>query len=137
MYIHAYQIDNVLNEYRKQLSQKTKGKAHHPAPVPSTLDRVKLSRESQRQSIIDQVSKDIVQRVTQYVQENRFDKPLELSEEGIDPQQHDIPTKTDTVFAYTLIDENNYKRTNTLQFNGGGPLITRTGQQDQGTADKV
>jgi hypothetical protein len=137
MYIHAYQIDNVLNVYRKQLSQKTKVKAHDTTPAPSTLDRVKLSHESQRQSIIDQVSADIVQRVSQYVQENRFEEVLESVKESRNDQQQDSSQKKEAEFSYTLIDENNYKRTNTLQFNNGGPLINKTGQQDQETEDKA
>ena len=137
MYIHAYQIDNVLNVYRKQLSQKTKTKAPNPASVPSTLDRVNLSNESQRQSIIDQVSADIVQRITQYVQENRFDEPTDPTAEGINGQQIDITQNMENEFSYTMIDENNDKRTNTLHFNGPGPLITWTEPQDQALDDTI
>ena len=137
MYIHAYQIDNVLNVYRKQLSQKTKAKALNPEPVPSNLDRVNLSHESQRQSIIDQVSADIVQQITQYIQDNRFEEPLEPTDEGVNARQQDFTQHMEAEFLYTSIDENNYKRTNTLQFNGGGPLNTKTGQQDQATEDKA
>lgn len=137
MYIHAYQIDNVLNVYRKQLSQKTKANALNPEPVPSNIDRVNLSHESQRQSIIDQVSADIVQQITRYIQDNRFEEPLEPTGEGVNARQRNNSQTMETEFSYTMIDENNDKRTNTLQFNGGGPLMTKTGQQDQATEDKA
>ena len=137
MYIHAYQIDNVLNVYRKQLSQKTKAKAPNSAPVPSTLDRVNLSNKNQRQSIIDQISADIVQRITQYVQENRFEEPTDPAAEGINGQHIDIAKNMESEFSYTMIDENNDKRTNTLHFNGPGPLITGTELQDQALEDTI
>ena len=137
MYIHAYQIDNVLNVYRKQLSQKTRANGLNPGPVPATLDRVNLSHESQRQSIIDQVSANILQQITKHIQEDRFEEPLEPNQEGADGQGNNPTQDMETKFSYTMIDENNFKWTNTLSFNGGGPLTAKTGQQDQMTADKA
>ena len=60
MYIQSYQIHNVLNVYRKQLSQGPNAKTTQGSAKAPAHDRVELSVNAQRQALIDQVSTEIV-----------------------------------------------------------------------------
>ena len=52
MYIHSYQIHNVLNDYRKQLSHGPRSNGGKQPTVNETRDRISISKDGQRQSIM-------------------------------------------------------------------------------------
>lgn len=108
MYIHSYQIHNVLNEYRKQLSRDQAMTKKNPSEGTETKDRVILSDEVQRQSIIEQVSSDIVARI-----QNTNCHQSTVRDELDDTQgvgnRHPQRLKRENEFTYTLIDEFNRK----------------------------
>ena len=123
MYIHSYQIHNVLNVYRKQLSQGPGAKAAQSSLKAPTQDRVEISANSQREKLMDQVSTEIVDRIAQYNPQNQFEEMV--------ARQMDQPTvngsagsvKREVEFTYTAIDENNRKSTNSLPIQRFSPLI--------------
>jgi len=126
MYIHSYQIHNVLNDYRKQLSHGPgKGGGNHPT-AKETQDRISISTDGQRQSIMEKISTDIVARITEGGPKNQFEAVLadrldtQASKEAVtaagDPPE----------FRYTVIDENNRKKTNTLTIQGFNPSYQRS-----------
>lgn len=132
MYIHAYQVDNMLNVYRKQLSEKIKTKgAGNPSQSPSNADRVNLSDKGQRQAIINQVSDDIIERITKNSRQNRMEETFQQSIEATMTDKEIITPRKDAEFTYTSIDENNHKKTNTLRISGVGPLTQNEAQQVQ------
>jgi vacuolar-type H+-ATPase subunit C/Vma6 len=60
MHIQSYQIHNVLNVYRRQLSQ---GKSNHPQQVDIAMhstrsDAITISKEGKNQSIMEKVAAD-------------------------------------------------------------------------------
>lgn len=124
MYIHNYQIHNVLNVYRKQLSQGPGAKADKQAPAPPAADRVQIFGSGQRQSLIDQVSAEIVDRIAKAGPQKRFDRMLG-DRMANDPNQGSRANKGETEFAYTAIDESNRKIYNTLRIEKLRPLIDR------------
>ena len=73
MYIHNYQIHNVLNVYRKHLSQETDAKKSAPPPEAPKGDNAALSSGFHRQSLIDQVSAEIVDRISQGGTQKNFE----------------------------------------------------------------
>ncbi len=125
MYIHSYQIHNVLNDYRKQLSHGPRNAGgKHPA-VNEARDRISISTDGQRQSIMEKISSDIVARITEGGPQNQFEAALadrltdQTAREGVSASS-DPPE-----FKYTEIDEHNRKRTNTLTIQGFNPSYQR------------
>ena len=122
MHIHSYQIHNVLNVYRKQLSRGPGGNGSQ-TPSPATAnDRISISTDGQRQSIMDKVFSEIVERITQTGPENQFEAAL-----ADRMAQNPFPSKgpasdTPSDFKYTVIDEHNRKLTHTLTIQRFSPV---------------
>lgn len=128
MHIPSYQIHNVLNVYRKQLSQAPGKSAKAPSSsTPPTTDRISISSDGQRQSIMDRISSEIVDRITQFGPETEFDAVLEDKLPRTGDEHPDTASQQDTDFSYTLIDEHNRKTTNTLPIRKLGPMIPMQG----------
>lgn len=121
MYIHSYQIHNVLNVYRKQLSHRPGGNSSHSPRTTNVSDRIEISSDGQRKSIMDKISTEIVERITQTSPENQFDKLMtdQLSNESQQPAG--VPSQAPSDFKYTVIDEQNRKVTNSLTIRGFTP----------------
>lgn len=127
MYIHSYQIHNVLNDYRKQLSHGTKGDRGTHAKANEPFDRISISRDGQRQTIMEKISSEIVARIAASGPDNRFEAALtdRLPDTAIKGRgtSSDEPPQ----FRYTVIDENNRKQTNTLTIQQIDPSYRRNG----------
>jgi hypothetical protein len=118
MYIPSYQIHNVLNVYRKQLTRGTvRTNSGGPDRSRSAQDRIEITAHGQRQSLFDKISSEIVQRITQFdpstVSKTEFSGqstetrwPARGAAESTDEQ--------DPAFTYTLIDRHNQKSTHNL-----------------------
>ena len=131
MHIHAYQIYNVLDVYRKQLSQGTESARKSPATAPMNPDKVSLMAKGQRQSIIDKVSTEIVERIARFDPQSTFDETLaRYLQEPLESGSGDRPVK-DSEFTYTLIDEHNQRITNTLTIRNFRPLESDSDQSMQ------
>lgn len=131
MYIHGYQIHNVLNVYRKQLSQPASaGNSRDPSPAASS-DRINLSRDGQRQSIFDKISTDIVDRITRLDASPRFESVIneKLTSSKAPHQSEDRHIETE--FSYNVIDEHNQKITNKLPLQRLNPLAQRPGDDTE------
>lgn len=125
MYIRNYQIHNVLDVYRKQLSGGSGAKMHRQAPTDCPTEHMEISGNGQRQSLIDQVSAEIVRRLADAGPQNRFEHDLDdRTIEGAERNTSQA-AKMETEFTYTAIDENNNKRTNSLPVEKLGPVIDR------------
>jgi hypothetical protein len=97
-----------LNEYRKRLSQPSGSNARKTPAKSEVKDTVQLSEAGQRKSIMDQVSADIIQRISQTGPKNGH-MADDLTPEGNDNPEKKGPQEMD--FVYTTIDENNQKST--------------------------
>ena len=126
MYIHSYQIHNVLNDYRKQLSHGPRANGEKHTPAAHTKDRISISTDGQRQSIMDKISSDIVARITQSGPENKFEAVLADRLSVTSRPQNEAACNEPSEFKYTVIDENNCRRTNTLTIQGLSPASNGT-----------
>lgn len=135
MYIHSYQIHNVLNVYRKQLSQGTGAISSEPTPATPKNDRVELSARFQRQSLIDQVSAEIVDRIAQGSPQTRFDEAFAQQMVRSAGTETGRTSRREVEFTYTVIDENNRKITNTMPVENFSPLTGQVTQKDQRSAE--
>jgi hypothetical protein len=135
MYIHSYQIHNVLNVYRKQLSQGPGAKAAQASRAAQTSDRVEISGSGQRQALIDQVSTEIVDRIAQYSPQNQFEEMLVGHTDRSRVNGSIRSLKREVEFTYTTIDENDRKTTNSLPVQHFSPLIGQETNKAEKTAD--
>ena len=141
MYIHNYQIHNVLNAYRKQLSQKTMPERVDSAEETQQKNaQPKISIEGQRQSLFDKISAQIVERLIQSGPETHAeafgadlatDRDCSLKAGG-PPSRRD--TRQETTFKYTVIDRDNRKFTHALPVRPMG--LPAAGIPSQGTAEQ-
>jgi hypothetical protein len=124
MYIRNYQIHNVLNVYRKQLSHGPGGNGSKNLSGTNAKDRISISADGQRQSIMDKISTEIVERISQAGPQHKFENVLADQLSKKPEQQAQIPTDNQQDFKYTVLDENNRKKTNTLTIQGFSPTST-------------
>lgn len=120
MYIHNYQIHNVLDVYRKQLSQRTGAEndlSTSPSPVTEGMG---LSGRRPRQAIIDQVSENIVAQISGEAPRSRF---AELLADTYHRPPMGKGEKAEVRFTFTTIDEDDRKRTNSLPLDRISPLF--------------
>jgi hypothetical protein len=126
MYIRNYQIHNVLNVYRKQLSHGPGGNGSKSPSGANSKDRINISADGQRQSIMDKISTEIVERISQSGPQIKFEKILADQLSNKSEQQAQTATDDQQDFKYTVLDENNQKITNTLTIQRYGPNSSGT-----------
>ena len=123
MHIHSYQIHNVLNVYRKQLSQGTAQRISGTfGKKQQNHDRIDISVKGQRQTLFDKISSEIVERITRFEPGTEFEAVLadQTDKTGGAADYKDAKIEAngasqhDSAFTYTLIDEYNQKITQTL-----------------------
>ena len=119
MHIHGYQIHNVLNVYRKQLSRGTAGKVSkdNQGKIRSVQERIDITGQGQRQSLFDKISSEIVQRITQFGPHSELE--ADISDQSLASREPardaaDGANEQSSAFTYTLIDKHNQKTTHNL-----------------------
>lgn len=131
MDIHKYQIHNVLNVYRRQLSQ---GKAATPTPQQSEfnaeLDRVTLADGDSRENVFERVSSSILDRIRTYGE--HAPGPESPSPEGRVPQHHHPPAPDrGNQFFFNTLDQENRKVTNAMPVDDSSALMNHMAQLEK------
>jgi hypothetical protein len=114
MHIHSYQIHNILNDYRKQLRHWPRGNDNKGPKTDEGLDRISISKDGQRQSIMEKISAEIVDRITQAGPDNQFETAIATRYDGKPIVSGVSAAAATPEFKYTVIDENNRKQTNSF-----------------------
>lgn len=114
MQIPSYQIDNVLKVYSKQVSRGKVIERQKSLNVKPTADKITLSSEGKRESIINKVATDIVERITNYGPQSEMDRDITAQLEKELGREFSYGKKENSDFIYNAIDENNQKTQNTL-----------------------
>jgi hypothetical protein len=118
MHIHGYQIHNVLNVYRKQLSRGTdRNTAGTPERNKAAQDPIDICDHGQRQSLFEKISSEIVRRITQVDPETELNAAFSGQSavtRGRARDKAEASGGKNQVFSYTLIDSNNQKTTHNL-----------------------
>jgi hypothetical protein len=136
MHIQSYQIHNVLNVYRRQLSQ---GKKLGQLPSQSSntcSDSVTISDEGKRKSVIEKVSANIINKLSKYEPKG------EAQANGINDHRKDVGKTVadgyskDKDFIFNVIDQNNKKVTNSICVDDSSVLINRLEQLAQNAVKK-
>lgn len=136
MHIHSYQIHNVLDVYRKQLSEGAGAGSKSGTTARVDRDTVSLTAHGQRQSIIKKVSMEIVQRIIQFGPQNPFGDTLAQQLRQPSESRFAERAAIDSEFTYTFIDEHNQRITNTLTIRNFSPLAEKSNSsmQENGVA---
>ena len=136
MFVPSYQMHNVLNVYSKQLRHNMTSATRKNLSEKLPVDQVSLTPEGKRRTTIEKVSKDILEKITRFVTQNRVDQqPGERAKEEVEKETATDDTKEST-FVYNVIDTINQKRRNTLSVENSSFLIKRFEQLSNEDADK-
>ncbi len=123
MYIQSYQIHNVLNVYRRQLSL---GKADHPEQVGThnaRSDAITISKEAKNQSIMEKVAASVLKKIT------NVNPGSDFGQELIN-QVRDTPTdltmgQKDNTFVFNTIVGDNQKEARSIAVDNSQGLMNR------------
>jgi hypothetical protein len=136
MLIPSHQIHNVLKVYGKQLSQTRMLERQKALDRKQPMDNVNISAEAKRQSIIDKVAADIVERITQSGPQDDVEKGIIDKLEGELGKSISFSSRREDKFVFNVIDGNNEKSTNTLEVENSTFLIKRLEQLAKEAVDK-
>jgi hypothetical protein len=136
MVIPSYQIHNVLKVYSKQLSQTRiieRQKALAEAP---SVDKINISAEGKRQTIIEKVANDIVDRITQFGPQDEVEHEIVNQLQDEIGQPVEFMNMQNKQFVFNTIDDQNMKKTGTLMIEDSTMLIRRLEQIAKDAVDK-
>jgi hypothetical protein len=123
MYIQSYQIHNVLNVYRRQLSQVQSNPSEQVASHGARSDAVTISAEGKNQSIMEKVADNILKKIT------NVDPGSNFGQEMIKQVRHtekDLQSgQEDNTFFFNTIEGNNQKETRSIAVDDSQVLMKR------------
>lgn len=138
MHIPSYQINNVIKVYSKQISQNRLAERQKSLgnDAPPSQDSITISEEGKRQTIINKVSEDILDRIT-----NQGPRD-ETEQQVVDRLNQEISgqlkgyDKKEQQFVFNFIGENNEKITSTLSVEDSKIVSRRLEQLVKESIDK-
>lgn len=123
MYIQSYQIHNVLNVYRRQLSQANSASARPTWMHNDRSDAVAISEHGKNQSIMEKVAASVLKKITS------VDHGSAFSREMIKQAQHtpdDLNRiQKDNSFVFNTIEGDNQKETRSIAVDNSRGLMNR------------
>jgi hypothetical protein len=133
MHIQSYQIHNVLNVYRRQLSQAKPGQNEHVAGKPAQSDTVRISAEGKNQSILEKVADNVLKKITNFDPESEFDQQIDnrMNYGGNDMGGAD----RETTFTFNTIRGNNQKETQSIAVDDTQILMNRLNELAKAAVD--
>jgi hypothetical protein len=104
MSLSVYQVNNVLRVYKDQLRQgKTMNRSldrRKPSP-----DKISISSEARRKSMVDKIASDIAQRISQDGPQDNLDEEVMRQLEDEIGTQLDVSTDGSTELVFKTVDE--------------------------------
>jgi len=129
MQIPAYQIQNVLKVYSKQLSQgRAIARNQKAGNDIQSADKVKISAEGKRAAIIEKVASGIVDKITTAGPQEAMEKEIADELEKEMGGKIDFVKRKGEKFTFNSIDENNEKSTQTLSVEDSNFVLKRMTQ---------
>jgi len=136
MLVPSYQMHNVLNVYSKQLRDSMTSGNRKNLSEKLPADQVSLTLEGKRQTTLEKVSKDILEKITRLGNQNGVDQqPAERATDRVETETGVDDTEEST-FVFNVIDNINQKRRNTLSVEDSSFLIKRLEQLSREVGDK-
>ena len=128
MHVPDYQMHNVINVYSKQLRQNVAKKRRNKVLQRPRMDPIKIRPEGKRQATIEKVSRDILEKISQYGALKEYRQQItdhakvSLNEEA---PLHKSESKN---FVFNEINAINQKSKNSLSVNDSSFLIKKIEQ---------
>jgi hypothetical protein len=121
MFIQNYQIHNVLNVYRKQLSQRISAQSKQTNGPEAGSGPEATSSGSKNQLIMDKVAANVLKKITNVNSNTNADpKGKEaVSMENREPNRH----RQEDKFTFNTIVESNQKETRSISFKNSQGLM--------------
>ena len=120
MHIQSYQIHNVLNVYRRQLSQPQQTTTGHPEP---TCDPVNISSETKSHAIMEKVAASVLERITNV--EPGSDFATEMRSQRPTSESVRTAAQEGKQFTFTTIVGSNQKETRAIDIDSSHVLMRR------------
>jgi hypothetical protein len=123
MYIQSYQIHNVLNAYRKQLSQGKARPTQQPGTHDTRSDSVRISSEANSPSIMEKVAANVLKKITNVAHQSNFEqamiKQVQIAKTDLHRRQKD------NTFTFNIIEADNHKETRFIAVGNSQGLMNR------------
>ena len=123
MHIQSYQIHNVLNAYRRQLSQAKPGQPQATSSQHTKPDTVSISEEGKNQAIMEKVANNVLKKITNIDPKSNFDHEMAQQVQS-NEDQHSLAEK-ESDFVFNTIIDNNQKETRSIAVDDSQVLMNR------------
>jgi hypothetical protein len=123
MDIQGYQIHNVLNVFRRQLSQGAFDQSRHVSPRLSDMDPVTISTKQKKQSVMEKVAATVFKKITNVAPGSEINVPTDNPVKQVDKGSQGL--KEDGAFIYHAIVGNNRKVTRSIAINDSQGLMNQ------------
>lgn len=105
MVISPYQVNNVLRVYGDQLRHNRISSKSKDGNFPQS-DKISISTEAKRKSVIDKISSDIIEKITQHGPHDNIEEEVFQKLENEYGANLAITKKSPTDLIFKVIDEN-------------------------------
>lgn len=123
MYIQSYQIHNVLNVYRRQLSQGRADQPRHVGTHDAKSDAISISKEAKNQSIMEKVAAGVLKKITNVDPGSDFGQ--ELVNQVQDTKKDLDIGDNDNAFVFNTIVGDNQKEIRSIAVDNSQGLMNR------------
>jgi hypothetical protein len=123
MHIQSYQIHNVLNVYRRQLSQGKTNRASDNMANGTKADSVTISSKGYTQSVMEKVAANVLKKITNVDPASGFDQEMLKQTQPMDQKLRMIAKENE--FVFNTIAENNQKETRSIAVDNSQVLMSR------------
>jgi hypothetical protein len=134
MLIQSYQIHNVLNVYRRQLSQAKPNQVGSSGNRDASTDTVQISVEGKSQSIMEKVAENVLKKITNV--EPGFDFGQELAERVRSDAGYASVVGKDNRFVFNTIEDDNRKETRSIAVDDSQVLMSRLNELAKAAVDR-
>jgi hypothetical protein len=134
MLIQSYQIHNVLNVYRRQLSQAKPNQVGSSGNRDGGKDTVQISVEGKSQSIMEKVAENVLKKITNV--EPGFDFGQELAEQVRSDADYASVVGKDNRFVFNTIEDDNRKETRSIAVDDSQVLMSRLNELAKAAVDR-
>jgi len=105
MVISPYQVNNVLRVYGDQLRHNRISSKSKDDNIPQS-DKISISAEAKRKAVIDKISSDIIEKITQYGPHDNIEEEVFQKLENEYGANLAITKNSPTDLIFKVIDEN-------------------------------
>jgi hypothetical protein len=134
MLIQSYQIHNVLNVYRRQLSQAKPNPMGNSGSQNTGSDTVQISVEGKSQSIMEQVADNVLKKITNV--EPGFDFGQEMTERVRSEADYAAAVEKENRFVFNTIEGDNQKETRSIAVDDSQVLMNRLNELAKAAVDR-